>query len=212
LPALAVSTLPWSLLRGFFLSIGMNQRMPETAQKPKSKRSRKAAPEEAIVQPQMHLGTEGWRHNNIGRLLNNALNRFEKRVLQILGENGHGEVRYSQVNLTRNLDLGGTITTELARRAGMTKQAMGEIVDQCEQLGLVQRVKDKRDARAKVVHFTKAGLEWLEAFRVALTQAEQEMRDELGYLRTDAIASALEAYGHDFDQLGSGAISAGTDD
>lgn len=149
------------------------------------------------------VDNESWRHSNIGRLLNNALNRFEKRVLEILAESGHDQVRYSHFNLTRNLDLSGTITTELARRAGVTKQAMGEIVEQCEQLGLIERVRDKRDARAKIVKFTPAGLEWLDAFRVSLTRAEQEMRDELGYLRTDAIAAALEVYGHDFDQLGS---------
>lgn len=154
-------------------------------------------------------GQEAWRHHNIGRLLNNALSRFERRVLEILAEMGHGEVRYSHINLTRNLDMTGTITTELARRASMTKQAMGEIVEQCEKLGLVERIRDKRDARAKIVKFTKAGLEWLESFRIALNQAEQEMRDELGYLRTDAIASALEAYGHDFDQLG-GRIAPGS--
>lgn len=150
---------------------------------------------------------DSWRHSNIGRIMTNALNRFERRVLEILAENGHSEVRFSHMNLTRNLDLAGTITTELARRAGMTKQAMGEIVEQCEQLGLVERIRDKRDARAKIVRFTAIGLEWLNAFHMALTSAEQEMRDELGYLRTDAIASALEAYGHAFDQLGTQAAS-----
>lgn len=148
---------------------------------------------------------EAWRHHNIGRILHNALNRFEGRVLEILAENGHDELRKSHITLTRNLDMAGTITTELARRAGMTKQAMGEIVEQCEQLGLVERMRDKRDGRAKIIRFTKAGLEWLEAFRIALTKAEQEMRDELGYLRTDAIVSALQAYGHNYDELGSAA-------
>ena len=152
---------------------------------------------------------DSWRHSNIGRIMTNALNRFEQRVLEILAENGHNEVRFSHMNLTRNLDLTGTITTELARRAGMTKQAMGEIVEQCEQLGLVERIRDKRDARAKIVRFTDLGLEGLEAFHAALTSAEQEMRGELGYLRTDAIASALEAYGHAFDQLGR-QVAAGT--
>lgn len=146
---------------------------------------------------------DAWRHHNIGRALNNALSRFEKRVLEILSENGYDEVRYSYFNLTRNLDLTGTITTELARRADMSKQAMGEIVEHCEKLGLVERVRDTRDARAKIVKFTEAGLTWMKAFRVALSQAEQEMRDELGYLRTDAIASALAIYGRGFDQLGS---------
>jgi DNA-binding MarR family transcriptional regulator len=146
---------------------------------------------------------DGWRHSNMGRILTNALNRFERRVLEILAENGHSEVRFSHFNLTRNLDLGGTITTELARRAGMTKQAMGEIVEQCEQLGLVERIRDTRDARAKIVRFNHSGLKWLNAFREALARAEQEMRAELGFLRTDAIASALQAYGQAFDKLGS---------
>lgn len=151
----------------------------------------------------MNRRSETWRHSNMGRILNNAVNRFDRRVLDILAENGHKEARFTHLNLTRNLDLAGTRTTELARRAGVTKQAMGEIVEQCEQLGLVVRIPDKRDARAKIVKFTDAGREWLEAFRVALEKAEQEMRDELGYLRTDAIASALQVYGHKFDQLGS---------
>lgn len=155
---------------------------------------------------------DAWRHSNIGRFLNNALNRFEHRVIEILEANGHHEVRYSHISLTRNLDVDGTITSELARRAGMTKQAMGEIVGQCEQIGLIERIRDKRDARAKIVRFTAAGLDWLDTFRTALATAEQEMRDELGYLRTDAIASALEAYGRGFDPLGIQADPDGRDE
>jgi DNA-binding MarR family transcriptional regulator len=145
---------------------------------------------------------ETWRHQNSGRILHSALTRFEARVFEILAENGHSEARYTHLNLTRNLDRAGTRTTELARRAGVTKQAMGEIVEQCEKLGLVERVPDKSDARAKTVRFTKLGLAWLEAFRVALGRAEDEMREELGFLRVDAINAALHAYGHQYDFLG----------
>lgn len=119
-----------------------------------------------------------------------------------MAQAGHDEARYSHLNLTRNLDVWGTRTTTLAKRAGMTKQAMGEIVQQCEKLGLVGRRPDPTDARAKIVVFTDAGLEWLKAFRNALEQAEQEMRAEVGYLRVDAIASALAVYGASYDPLG----------
>jgi DNA-binding MarR family transcriptional regulator len=142
-----------------------------------------------------------WRHRNIGRVLNNAVNRFEHRVLELMAQAGHGEARFSHINLTRNLDVTGTRTTELARRAGMTKQAMGEIVQQCEELGLVTRRPDKTDGRAKIVVFTDIGLEWLDAFRNALTKADQEMRGEIGYLRVDAIISALADYGEAYDPL-----------
>jgi len=145
-----------------------------------------------------------WRHANIGRLLNNAVRRFEARVLELMSESGHVETRISHVNLTRNLEVEGTRLTELARRASMSKQAMGELVDQCVELGLVHRVADPSDGRARIVMFTPAGLEWLDAFREAVDVAEQEMRGELGKPAMDAILKALAVYGATYDTLEEG--------
>ncbi|MGJ5152628.1 MULTISPECIES: MarR family winged helix-turn-helix transcriptional regulator [unclassified Bradyrhizobium] len=142
-----------------------------------------------------------WRHANVGRLLNNAVRRFESRVLQLMAEGGHGGTRIAHVSLTRNLDVEGTRLTELARRASMSKQAMGELVDQCVELGLVSREADPSDRRARLVRFTPAGLKWLEAFGDAVDVAEAEMRKELGKVVMDAILQGLSAYGARFDTL-----------
>lgn len=142
-----------------------------------------------------------WRHANVGRLLNNAVRRFESRVLQLMAEGGHGGTRIAHVSLTRNLDVEGTRLTELARRASMSKQAMGELVDQCVELGLVSREADPSDRRARLVRFTPAGLKWLEAFGDAVDVAEAEMRKELGKAVMDAILQGLSAYGARFDTL-----------
>jgi DNA-binding MarR family transcriptional regulator len=142
-----------------------------------------------------------WRHANIGRLLNNAVRRFEARVLELMSASGHVDTRIAHVGLTRNLDVEGTRLTELARRASMSKQAMGELVDQCVELGLVDRVADPSDRRARIVMFTPAGLDWLDAFRDAVDVAEQEMRAELGRTTMDAILRGLAVYGAKFDAL-----------
>ncbi|MCJ9729663.1 MarR family winged helix-turn-helix transcriptional regulator [Bradyrhizobium sp. PRIMUS42] len=142
-----------------------------------------------------------WRHANVGRLLNNAVRRFEARVLELMSEKGHDETRIAHVGLTRNLDVDGTRLTELARRASMSKQAMGELVDQCAELGLVGRVADPTDRRARIVMFTPAGRKWLDAFRDAVDIAEQEMRAELGRAAMDAILKGLALYGATFDPL-----------
>ena len=151
----------------------------------------------------MKAGKSGtaWRHANIGRLLNNAVRRFEARVLELMSESGHQETRIAHVSLTRNLDVEGTRLTELARRASMSKQAMGELVDQCAELGLVDRVADPSDGRARIVKFTRAGLIWLNAFRDAVDIAEREMRAELGKATMDTILKGLKAYGAKFDTL-----------
>ncbi|GLH80632.1 transcriptional regulator [Bradyrhizobium sp. SSBR45G] len=142
-----------------------------------------------------------WRHANVGRLLNNAVSRFESRVLELMAASGHGGTRIAHVSLTRNLDVEGTRLTELARRASMSKQAMGELVDQCAVLGLVVREADPNDGRARLVRFTPAGLKWLQAFGDAVDVAESEMRQELGKATMDAIVQGLSAYGQRFDPL-----------
>jgi DNA-binding MarR family transcriptional regulator len=144
---------------------------------------------------------DGWRHDNIGRVLNNAVARFESRVLDLMSQSGHPRARISHISLTRNLDLTGTRVSELARRAGMTKQAMGELVNQCVALALVVATPDPTDKRARIVQFTGEGRRWLAAFGHAVDQAEREMRDEVGAMSMDVLRGALALYGADFDTL-----------
>ena len=147
--------------------------------------------------------SDRWRHDNVGRLLNNALSRFESRVLELMSQSGHPQARISHISLTRNLDLEGTRVSELARRAGMTKQAMGELVSQCAARKLVVAKTDPSDKRARIVQFTPEGRRWLEAFRQAVDQAEREMRDEVGSVAMDVLRGALALYGVGFDTLSS---------
>lgn len=135
-----------------------------------------------------------WRRNNIGRRLNEAVERFEKRVIELLAEAGHTELRLPHFNLTRHLDVAGTRQSELARRASITKQSMGELITQVEDLGIIERVQDPSDGRARLVVFTERGLDWMRAFRSALQQAESEMERELGSKSLDTLKNGLERY------------------
>ncbi len=53
------------------------------------------------------------------------------------------------------IDLTGSRLTQLAARANMTPQAMGELVDELEELGYVVRRPDPSDRRAKLIVLTK---------------------------------------------------------
>ena len=90
------------------------------------------------------------------------------------------QVSAAHIHITRHLARDGSRLTDLAERAGMTKQAMGDLVDQCEAWGLVTREPDPLDARARqrAVHRRRAGLAARPSRRVA--QAEAEFRAERG--------------------------------
>jgi hypothetical protein len=76
----------------------------------------------------------------------------------------------------------------------MSKQAMGDLVTQCEAWGLVTREADAYDKRAKNVQFTDIGLLWLGGFERAVAQAELEFRAAVGQDVATVVALGLEAY------------------
>lgn len=149
---------------------------------------------------------DGWRQTHLGRLFGHAMRRFDARVLQLMARNvevplalsnlaARDQVTAAHVHITRHLALQGDRLTDLAQRAGMTKQAMAQLVDQCEAWGLVSKTPDPLDGRAKRVGFTPDGLLWLEAFELAVQQAEREFEEEVGDSVATVVRLGLEAYG-----------------
>lgn len=154
--------------------------------------------------PRTPRAAQAWRRHNAGRILGDALMRFETRVLALMARAGYTDTRLSHVNLTRHLDLAGTRITELARRARMTNAAMTELVDQCERLGLVERLPDPADGRVRRVCFTETGRRWLQAFGRALRQAERELQREIGAEAAALLFGPLAAYAAEVQSLGVG--------
>jgi DNA-binding MarR family transcriptional regulator len=151
------------------------------------------------------MDDNSWRLTHLGRLLGHAGRRFDDRVLELMANNvdvplalsnlaARAQVSAAHIHITRHVAIEGSRLTDLAASAGMTKQAMGDAVDQCEAWGLVQREPDPKDARGRVVRFTATGLAWLKAFQAAVAQAEAEFRQEVGDEVAAVVAIGLEAY------------------
>src|SRR5690606_23391637 len=67
-------------------------------------------------------------------------------------EAGYEDLRPTHcLNVFRFMDCDGTRPGALAARAGMTPQAMGELVTYLERHGYVRRVPDPSDGRGRVV-------------------------------------------------------------
>ena len=146
-----------------------------------------------------------WRETHLGRLLGHAMRRFDARVLSLMANNDQvplalsnlaakDQISAAHIHITRHLSLQGSRLTDRAHAAGMSKQAMGNLVDQCEAWGLVKRESDSRDGRARQVVFTEAGLAWLAAFQTAVAQAEEEFKASVGKEIATVVALGLEAY------------------
>ncbi len=78
------------------------------------------------------------------------------------------------------IDPDGSRLTDLARRVNMSPQAMGELVDELEQLGYVVRRPDPMDRRAKLIILTKNGQACIAAGLATIDGIEQQLTDRLG--------------------------------
>jgi DNA-binding MarR family transcriptional regulator len=70
----------------------------------------------------------------------------------------HPQARLTHTQLFPHIDLDGTRPSDLAARVGISKQAVGQLVDELVTLGMLERHPDPHDRRAQIIRFTERGL------------------------------------------------------
>ena len=90
-------------------------------------------------------------------LLDVAKNALLAEFRRELGESGYADIRPTHGCVFRFVREDGMRLTELAELAGMTKQSVGEMVDDLVDLGYVERIPDPEDRRAKLICLTDRG-------------------------------------------------------
>ena len=106
-----------------------------------------------------------------------ALERYTSRRL---AELGYGEVRPAHYAVFQTLRPQGSRLTELAERAGMTKQSMGYLVDYLEERGYLQRVPDPADQRAQIIRVTSKAKKYDETVEAVLEELHEAWAAALG--------------------------------
>ncbi len=113
----------------------------------------------------------------VARLLN------ERALQRVRARPGAKGLTAAHLALLPHIDLDGTRAVELARRVGISKQAVGQLIDDLEQLGVCERLVDPNDKRAKLVCFTKRGKRQLLEGLELLQELERECEQWLGQER-----------------------------
>jgi DNA-binding MarR family transcriptional regulator len=125
------------------------------------------------------------------RMLLEAFRVVDAQVNEALEARGASDLSPRRATAILLIDKKGVRLTDLAARAGITKQAMMQVVNDLDRMGLVIRAPDVRDARAKMVRLTTRGqAERAEAAK-AVAAAEQRIRRKLGAARYDALRRSL---------------------
>lgn len=100
--------------------------------------------------------------------------------------------RAAHLSLFPHIDFDiGTRVSDLADALGITRQAVGQLVDDLEEMGAVTRVQDPHDGRAKRVVFTAAGKASILQGLRHLKALEPELAHILGVRRLKSLQESL---------------------
>ena len=138
--------------------------------------------------------------DNTAVLLRQAYVVIDRLVPARLAEVGHSAIRVAHGAVLQNLDEGGTTVSALAERAGMTKQAMAELVQYLERHGYVRRAPDPADRRAKLVVPTDQGREVIAIASGLVPEMERRLIEELGRSRWRQLRDDLRTIDRLFQQ------------
>jgi DNA-binding MarR family transcriptional regulator len=121
-------------------------------------------------------------------LATNGFAEFRER----LREAGHPAIRQGHGCVFRFIHEGGSRLTELAESSGLSKQSVGEVVDDLEQLGYVERAQDPQDGRAKVIKLTAQGAEAHSTALEIFADIERDWGERYGAERVATMRALLE--------------------
>lgn len=91
-----------------------------------------------------------------------------------------------------HLDADGTRPAEIARRAGISRQAVGQTVAQMKQKGLVKLAPDPTNRRARLVQPTAKGRKAIDRSGTGSAAAEKLLSRRIGASRVKSLREALE--------------------
>src|SRR6478736_8087355 len=116
----------------------------------------------------------------IGALLRVPAQAIHRRIITELNEAGFPDLRVPHMAVLQFPGPDGVRPGVLAERAGMSKQAMNQLLRSLEGLGYLARSAAPDGGRARIVHLTKRGRAAYEKIHEILRDIEGEWSTELG--------------------------------
>ena len=143
-----------------------------------------------------------FRDSKLYRPLARTLRVYNRRLIEALHARGFSDFSPAFPPLLSNLDTRGTRIGVLALRAGVTRQAAGQLLREIERAGYVQRRPAPEDARASIIQFTPRGRELLANVLELVGEIEAQFAEVLGARELERVRVSLSRLADAIDPSG----------
>lgn len=113
-------------------------------------------------------------------LVDRANRALQVHMVREMHKRGYPKVKQAHNAVFATLQSEGSRSADMAQRAGMTRQSMGELVREMVALGILEMRPDPQDGRAKLVTYSELGRQAAAGGYQHLKDLEQAFVDEFG--------------------------------
>jgi len=128
-----------------------------------------------------HVGWRLWQANR----------RWQRDFAEAMRAAGHDWFSESRAALLGNIPRAGLAQSALIERAGISKQAVQQLLDGLERDGVVERCPDPDDRRGKLIRFTPKGIRALADGDHIKLAIEESYRARIGEKALGDLMAAL---------------------
>lgn len=127
----------------------------------------------------------------LGQALINANQWMSASLLHLMKAMGHDDLTGTHLTFFCHLNCGITHASELARRMGISRQAVYKVTQELQRLGALELKEDPKDKRQKTICMTDLGERVALDARSAMEEVEAHLRIVVGARRFENLAQIL---------------------
>jgi DNA-binding MarR family transcriptional regulator len=132
----------------------------------------------------------------LASLLAIAWTDLQQRMLAAYERAGFRKLGPAYLPVFLYLSETGDRVVDLAKRSGITKQAMGYLVNSLEEQGYVERIPDPVDKRAQLVRRTPKGRAAYQIAQQTMREVQEQWGAQLGTQEIEQLLSLLRQLAH----------------
>ena len=129
--------------------------------------------------------------DHVGWRLWQASRNWQAEFVAAMQQAGHGWFSEARANLLGHIGRQGLSQSALVERAGISKQAIQQLLDGLEAEDVVERIADDTDRRTKIVRYTDKGRAAMNDGNRVKMAIEARYRARIGDERFDGLMRAL---------------------
>lgn len=137
----------------------------------------------------------------MGRSLYMAWRLFTILAEEKMTDHGYPGYRYTYPAVLSQIDETGIRSITIARRLGLTKQAMTNVVKEMEEEGLLYSELDTTDKRARILYLTQAGRDMLVHIGQCNQEITQQLAEAMGRERLESALHGLHDLAKEYLKL-----------